>query len=175
MLSRIKPTKGTSWGLVQAVLYLLGRKSVFLDVISITVKKIVEDFKKVMEVLKEELDEAGLKLVMVFDDRDFVNDVVRILLDMGLDFVIAAKAQMYREYERRLNSVDVKYGGVRYVGFLGVKHKSGAYLIILKKEDDSVLAFLVMGERDVYGAIVLAEMYRERWGVENAFLGGVSG
>jgi len=38
LLSSIKPTKGTSWGLVQAVVYLLGRKRAFLDVVPITIK-----------------------------------------------------------------------------------------------------------------------------------------
>ncbi|SAI86581.1 ORF1 in transposon ISC1359 [Saccharolobus solfataricus] len=31
-LSRIKPTKGMSWGLVQAAIFLLGRTRSFLDV-----------------------------------------------------------------------------------------------------------------------------------------------
>ncbi|AAK42040.1 Second ORF in transposon ISC1359 [Saccharolobus solfataricus P2] len=54
-------------------------------------------------------------------------------------------------------------------GFLCVRHGSGAYLIILRKEDDKIIAFLVRREMDLYDAIVLAEMYRERWGIENAF------
>ncbi|BDB99902.1 hypothetical protein SACC_29190 [Saccharolobus caldissimus] len=139
LLSRIKPTKGTSWGLVQAVIFLLGRKRAFLDVLPITMKKIAEDFKKVMQVLKEELDKEGLKLVMVFADREFaVNDVIKYLLELGVDFVIAAKAQMYRKYEKRLKQVDVDYAGVRYVGFLCVRRSSGAYLVILKREDGKV-------------------------------------
>ncbi|MBB5254898.1 IS4 transposase [Sulfurisphaera ohwakuensis] len=58
-----------------------------------------------------------------------------------MDFVIAAKAQMYRKYEKRLKQVD--YAGVRYVGFLCVRHDSGAYLVILKREDGKVIGFLV--------------------------------
>ncbi|BDB99780.1 hypothetical protein SACC_27970 [Saccharolobus caldissimus] len=69
---------------------------------------------------------------MVFADREFaVNDVIKYLL--GVDFVIAAKA---RKYEKRLKQVD--YAGVRYVGFLCVRHDSGAYLVILKREDGKV-------------------------------------
>ncbi len=79
-----RPNKGTSWGLVQAVIYLLRRKRIFLDVLPITVKKIAEDFKKVMQVLMEELGNEGLRLVMVFADREFaVNEVVKFLLDIG--------------------------------------------------------------------------------------------
>ncbi|QXJ34347.1 hypothetical protein J5U22_00893 [Saccharolobus shibatae] len=174
MLSRIKPTKGTSWGLVQAVLFLLGRKGVFLDVVPITVKKIAEDFKAVMEALTEELDGLDLKLVMVFADREFaVNEVIKYLLVLGVEFVIA-KSKMYEKYLGQLEGVDVRYG-VRYTGFLLVKHDSGAYLVLLRKDgnDEDVVGFLVWREVDVYDAVVLAEMYRERWGVENAFLGGV--
>ncbi len=131
-------------------------------------KKVAEDFKKVIQVLKEELGNEGLRLVMVFADREFaVNDVIKFLLE--LDFVIAAKVQMYRKYEKRLKQVDVDYAGVRYVGFLCVRHGSGAYLVILKREDGKVMGFLVRGEVDVQGAVVLAEMYRVRWGVETAF------
>lgn len=47
-------------------------------------KKIAEDFKKVMQVLMEELGNEGLRLVMVFADREFaVNEVVKFLLDIG--------------------------------------------------------------------------------------------
>jgi len=170
LLSRIRPNKGTSWGLAQIVIYLLGRKRAFLDVLPITTKKIAEDFKKVMQVLMEELDSEGLRLVMVFADREFaVNEVVKFLLDMGLDFVIAAKAQMYEKYLGMLSPVDVYYAGVRYVGFLCVRHYSGACLVMLKRDDGGVIGFLVRGEVDVQGAVVLAEMYRVRWGVENAF------
>jgi putative transposase len=64
-------------GLAQIVIYLLGRKRIFLDVLPITV--IAEDFKKVMQVLMEGLDSEGLKLVMVFADRGFaVNEVVSL-------------------------------------------------------------------------------------------------
>lgn len=88
-------------------------------------KKVAEDFKKVMQVLKEELGNEGLKLIMVFADREFaVNDVIKFLLELGLDFVIAAKVQMYRKYEKRLKQVDVDYAGVSYVGFLCVRHNS---------------------------------------------------
>ncbi|SAI85523.1 Partial transposase ISC1359 [Saccharolobus solfataricus] len=166
-LSRIKPTKGTSWGLVQAAIFLLGS---FLDVIPVTVKNVAEGFKAVMEVIVKELEEDKLRLVMVFADREFaVNEVIRYLLELGLDFVISAKAQMYKKYKGMLQDVDVSFGGVRYTGFLCVRHGSGAYLIILRKEDGKIIAFLVRREMDLYDAIVLAEMYRERWGIENAF------
>ncbi len=156
LLSKIKPNKGTSWGLAQAVIFLLGRKRAFLDVLPITIKKVAEDFKKVIQVLKEELGNEGLRLVMVFADREFaVNDVIKFLLE--LDFVIAAKVQMYRKYEKRLRPIDVDYAGVRYVGFLCVRHGSGAYLVILKREDGKVMGFLVRREVDVQGAVVLAE------------------
>ncbi|QPG49769.1 ISH3-like element ISC1359 family transposase [Saccharolobus solfataricus] len=169
-LSRIKPTKGTSWGLVQAAIFLLGRTRSFLDVIPVTVKNVAEGFKAVMEVIVKELEEDKLRLVMVFADREFaVNEVIRFLLELGLDFVISAKAQMYKKYKGMLQDVDVSFGGVRYTGFLCVRHGSGAYLIILRKEDDKIIAFLVRREMDLYDAIVLAEMYRERWGIENAF------
>ncbi len=156
LLSRIKPTKGTSWGLVQAALYLLGRKNVFLDVLPITVKKVAEDFKAIMEVLTEELDKLHLRLVMVFADREFaVNEVIKYLLDLGVEFVIAAKYQMYEKYLGELEEVDVRYAGVRYTGFLCVRHVSGAYLVVLRKDD--VVGFLVRREVDVQGAVVLAE------------------
>ncbi|MCH1772288.1 transposase [Sulfolobus tengchongensis] len=170
LLSKIKPTKGTSWGLVQAALFLLGRKNVFLDVIPITVKKIAEDFRAAMEVLTEELDRLDLRLVMVFADRESaVNEVIKYLLDLGVEFVIA-KSKMYEKYLGQLEEVDVRYAGVRYTGFLLVRHVSGAYLVLLRKDgDDDVVGFLVWREVDVHGAVVFAEMYRERWGVENAF------
>ncbi|ACP54919.1 transposase IS4 family protein [Sulfolobus islandicus M.16.27] len=156
LLSRIKPTKGTSWGLVQAALYLLGRKNVFLDVLPITVKKVAEDFKAIMEVLTEELDKLHLRLVMVFADREFaVNEVIKYLLDLGVEFVIAAKYQMYEKYLGELEEVNVRYAGVRYTGFLCVRHVSGAYLVVLRKDD--VVGFLVRREVDVQGAVVLAE------------------
>ncbi|QXJ31246.1 ISH3 family transposase [Saccharolobus shibatae] len=171
LLSRIKPNKGTSWGLVQVAIFLLSRKSIFLDVLPITVKNIAEDFKMVMQVVLEELDKFDLRLVRVYGDREFaVNEVVKFLLDLGVDFVIAARYQMYRKYEDKLRDVDITYCGVRYTGFLCVRHVSGAYLVILRKEvgkkGDGIIAFLVSGEVDVRTAVVLAE---ERWGVENAF------
>jgi len=54
------------------------------------------------------------------------------------------------------------------VRLLVFRHVSGAYLVILRK-GDGIIAFLVSGEVDVRTAVVLAEDYRERWGVENAF------
>ena len=173
LLSKIKPTKGTSWGLVQAVPYLLGKKDAFLDVIPITVKKVAEDFKAVMGVLTEELNKLDLRLVIVFADREFaVNEVIKYLLDLGVEFVIAAKSKMYEKYLGQLEDVDVSYAGVRYTGFLVVKHVSGAYLVLLRKdgdEGDDVIGFLVGREVDVHDAVIFAEMYRERWDVENAF------
>ncbi|WP_252897161.1 transposase, partial [Metallosphaera hakonensis] len=168
LLSRIKPTKGTSWGLVQAAIFLLGRKRSFLDVIPVTVKNVAEGFKTVMEVIVRELKEDRLRLVMVFADREFVNEVIKFLLELGLDFVIA-KAQMYKKYVGMLQDVNVSLGEVRYTGFLCVRHWTGAYLIVLRKGDGKIVAFLVRRETDLHGAIALAETYRERWGVENAF------
>ncbi|MBB5255170.1 IS4 transposase [Sulfurisphaera ohwakuensis] len=79
---------------------------------------------------------------MVFADREFaVNDVIKFLLDMGLDFVIVAKVQTYMKYEKRLKKVDGDYAGVRYIGFLCVRHDSGVYLVILKREDGKVIGF----------------------------------
>lgn len=79
---------------------------------------------------------------------------------------------MYKEYLGKLEEVDIQYAGVRYTGFLCVGHVSGAHLVVLRKESskgDKVLAFLVRGEVDVHGAVILAEEYRGRWGIENAF------
>ncbi|MBB5254511.1 hypothetical protein HNQ62_002285 [Sulfurisphaera ohwakuensis] len=141
LLSRIKPNRGTSWGLVQIAIFLL-IKGVFLDVLPITVKNIAEDFK--MQVVLEELDKFDLRLV--YADREFaVNEVIKFLLD----FVIAARYQMYRRYVDKLEDVDITYCGVRYTGFLLVRHVSGAYLVILRKkeggEDGMIIAFLVRG------------------------------
>ncbi|QXJ34890.1 hypothetical protein J5U22_01437 [Saccharolobus shibatae] len=111
-------------------------------------KKVAEDFKAIMEVLTEELDGLDLRLVMVFADREFaVNEVIKYLLDLGVEFVIA-KSQMYEKYLGQLEEVDVRYG-VRYTGFLCVRHVSGAYLVVLRKVvgekdgEDKVIAFLV--------------------------------
>ena len=165
----IKPNKGTSWGLAQIAIFLLNRKSIFLDVLPITVKNIAEDFKMVMQVVLEELDKFDLRLVRVYADREFaVNEVIKFLLGLGVDFVITARYQMYKKYEDKLRDVNITYCGVRYTGFLCVRHVSGAYLVILRK-GDGIIAFLVSGEVDVRTAVVLAEDYRERWGVENAF------
>lgn len=175
LLSRIKPNKGTSWGLVQIAIFLL-IKGVFLDVLPITIKNIADDFKVIMQVVLEELDKFDLRLVRVYADREFaVNEVIKFLLDFGFDFVIAARYQMCKRYVNKLEDVDIIYCGVRYTGFLCVRHVSGAYLVILRKggkkreEDGMIIAFLVRGEVDVRTAVVLAEDYRERWGVENAF------
>ena len=163
----IKPNKGTSWGLAQIAIFLLGRKSIFLDVLPITVKNIAEDFKMVMQVVLEELDKFDLRLVRVYADREFaVNEVIKFLLGLGVDFVITARYQMYKKYEDKLRDVDITYCGVRYTGFLCVRHVSGAYLVILRK-GDGIIAFLVSGEVDVRTAVVLAE--EGWWGVENAF------
>ncbi|BDB99840.1 hypothetical protein SACC_28570 [Saccharolobus caldissimus] len=144
LLSRIKPNGGTSWGLVQIAIFLL-IKGVFLDVLPITVKNVAEDFKMVMQVVLEELDKFDLRLV--YADREFaVNEVIKFLLDYGLDFVIAARYQMYRKYVDKLEDVDITYCGVRYTGFLCVRHASGAYLVILRKKEggeDMIIAFLV--------------------------------
>ena len=134
-------------------------------------KDIAEDFKAVMGVLTEELNKLDLRLVIVFADREFaVNEVIKYLLDLGVEFVIAAKSKMYEKYLGQLEDVDVSYAGVRYTGFLVVKHVSGAYLVLLRKDgDEDVVGFLVGREVDVYDAVIFAEVYRERWGVENAF------
>ncbi|WP_009993273.1 ISH3 family transposase, partial [Saccharolobus solfataricus] len=71
--------------------------------IPVTVKNVAEGFKAVMEVIVKELEEDKLRLVMVFADREFaVNEVIRYLLELGLDFVISAKAQMYKKYKGML-------------------------------------------------------------------------
>jgi len=95
----------------------------------------------------EELDKFDLRLV--YGDREFAVSEV-ILLDLGVDFAITARYKMYRKYGDKLGGVDIIYCGVRYTGFLYVRHVSGAYLVILRKEvnkkgeeDGMIIAFLV--------------------------------
>ncbi|WP_238842073.1 transposase [Sulfolobus sp. E11-6] len=169
LLARIKLTKGTTYGLVQIAIYLMGRVKGFISVQPVTEKNVTKNFKEIFTNLERQVKELGFKLTIIFADREFaVNEVLSFLVERGVDFVIAARLNMYKNYLKELEEINVTYAGVTYTGFLVKRHRSGAYLVILR-EGDRLVSFLVRSRVSEYEAIFLAEMYRRRWGIETAF------
>nr|WP_238842101.1 transposase [Sulfolobus sp. E11-6] len=146
----------------------MGRVKGFISVQPVTEKKITKNFKEIFTNLERQVKELGFKLTIVFDREFAVNEVLSFLVERGVDFVIAARLNMYKNYLKELEEINVTYAGVTYTGFLVKRHRSGAYLVILR-EEDRLVSFLVRSRVSEYEAIFLAEMYRRRWGIETAF------
>nr|WP_181444332.1 hypothetical protein [Sulfolobus sp. E11-6] len=114
----------------------MGRVKGFISVQPVTEKNVTKNFKEIFTNLERQVKELGFKLTIIFADREFaVNEVLSFLVERGVDFVIAARLNMYKNYLKELEEINVTYAGVTYTGFLVKRHRSGAYLVILREED----------------------------------------
>jgi len=175
----IKPKNGTSWGHSFFTIDLLWEPKLTFDIVNIT--GLNKDYIILIEGVVTRLREKGIKIGVMFLDREFFNlPSILALTSLGIDFIMAASAnkrikRVLEEHKRRKGVTPAIF---RYQ--FKDKRSPEFYLVAIPNPDydpedaKNKNEFLIFATSINFGSVDefvkrVPEWYKRRWNIETGY------